>query len=315
MLTELETFTVLFNELKTRVNDSPTTLSWLAEQKAEIRRLAYLVGEGAEKIRKTRASSPERHSVVPTGFVTAWKEFEAKFDATIEKIWKSERKAGAQEFLIQLKEIAERKHTDPDSLLEEIVAEIESHRQPGDSFDPTRDDPASLIESIFLTFQDVADGILSDDEDADKAIGAWRFFDETLGVDHRAIYRRWQRIPDLLIPSHALRVNPRPAFDLYNEAVRCYVFGNKIAAVSMCRALLEHIFKKHYKIEENDLDKMITMAEGRYSHFKKMKLHDKRMLANTIMHEYERQSEVEDRVVVDFLKTIQAIVQHIPREV
>ena len=153
---------------------------------------------------------------------------------------------------------------------------------------------------------------MSDDEDADKAIGAWRFFDEVLRVDHRAIYARWKSIPDLLIPSHILRVDPRPVVDLYNEAVRCYVFGNKIAAFVMCRAILEHILNKHYRIEEGDLDKTITMAEGRFSQFKKMKLHEKRKLANSIMHKYEKHSEVEDRVVVDFLKTIQAIVKDIP---
>lgn len=315
MLSEHEAFTTLFNELRSRVNNSPTTLAWLSEQKADIRRLAYLVGEAAEKIQKARATSAERHLVVPTGFVTAWEMFETQFEVPIREILESERKAGTEEFLAQLKEIAERQHTDADSLLEKILSEIESRRQPGDSFDPTRDDPASLIENIFMTFSDVAEEILSNDENADKAIGAWRFFDETLRVDHRAIYARWKNIPDLLIPSHALRVNPRPVFDLYNEAVRCYVFGNKIAAVSMCRALLEHILKKHYKIEGNDLNKMITMAEARYSHFKKMKLHDKRKLANTIMHKYEKQSEVEDQSVVDFLDTIKAIVQHIPREI
>jgi hypothetical protein len=241
MLTEQETFTALFKNLSARVNHSPITLAWLAEQKADIRRLAYLVGESAAKIRKARATSTDRHFVVPTGFVTAWKEFETKFDMPINEILESERKAGVEEFLLELKEIAERQNTDSDSLLQEIVAEIESCRQPGDSFDPTQDDPASLIENIFITFQEVVEGILPDDENADKAIGAWRFFDKTLCLDHRAIYTRWKSIPDLLIPSHALRVNPRPVFQLYNEAVRCYVFGNKIAAISMCRALLEHV--------------------------------------------------------------------------
>jgi len=314
MLSEHETFTALFNELRRRVNNSPTTLVWLSEQKADIRRLAYLVGEAAEKIRKSRAISAERHLVVPSGFVTAWNIFETQFEAPVREILESERKAGTEEFLTQLKKAAERQHIDVDSLLKEILSKIESHRQPGDSFDPIRDDPASLIENIFMTFSDVVEEILSNDENADKAIGAWRFFDKTLRMDHRAIYTRWKSIPDLLIPSHALRVNPRPVFDLYNEAVRCYVFGNKVAAVSMCRALLEHILKKHYKIEEDDLNKMITIAEAQYSHFKKMNLHDKRKLANAIMHKYEKQSEVEDQSVVDFLETIKAIVLNIPRE-
>jgi hypothetical protein len=312
MLSELEKFIALFEELKGRVNNSPTTLAWLAEQKADVRRLSYLVGEAAEKIRKAQLQSAERHCVVPTGFITAWKEFEDRFAPSVSGVLESERKAGAEEFLARLKKIAERQHTDVQSLLEKVLSELESRRQPGDSFDPTRDNPAALIEEIFLTYRDVVDAEILSDESADKAIGAWRFFDKTLGIDHRAIYTRWKSIPDLLIPSHALRVNPRPVFELYNEAARCYVFGDKIAAICMCRALIEHILEKHYKIKEKGLDKKITFAEDRYTHFRKMNLHEKRKLANKIMHKYEKQGEVDDWVVVDLLKTIQAIVQHIP---
>ena len=313
MLTEQEAFTTMFNELLRRVNNSSTTLAWLSAQTAEVRRLAYVVGESAEKIRREQAISAERHRVVPHGFVTAWKIFESAFDAPLRRIVESERKAGLDDFVMKLQAIAEQQHTDVESLWEKLWSEIKSGRESGDSFDPTRDDPASLIGDIFVTYSDMVDNDFLG-EDADKAVGAWRFFDRTLGLDHRAIYDRWKLVPELLIPSHALRVNPRSIFELYNEAVRCYVFGNKIAAVSMCRALLEHILKKHYKIQEDDLDRMITMAEGRYSHFKRMRLHDKRKLANDIMHNYEKQSEVADRVVIEFLKTIQALVQNIPRE-
>jgi hypothetical protein len=37
------------------VKSSPTKLSWLAEQKSDIRRLAFLVGEAARKIEKDQA--------------------------------------------------------------------------------------------------------------------------------------------------------------------------------------------------------------------------------------------------------------------
>ena len=57
MLNELETFTVLFNQLMGRVKNNPTTLTWLAEQAAGVRRLAYLVGESAEKIQKKQAEN------------------------------------------------------------------------------------------------------------------------------------------------------------------------------------------------------------------------------------------------------------------
>ncbi len=313
MAKELEAFIMLFNQLKSKVNDSPTTLAWLSDQKPSVRRLAYLVGESVEKIRKDRAKSTEKHSVVPPGFITAWKEYENHYASHIIQIVEAERKTGSDDFLRKVQEIAESRNEDPGSLLEKMLSELELRREPGDSFDPAADDPAALIEDIFLTYKDVVDvGILSD-EAAEKAIGAWHFFEKTLGLNHHAIYNRWKMVPELLIPSHALSVNPQPIYKLYNEAVRSYVFGNKIAAISMCRALLEHILEKHYKIEEDGLDKMITIVEGRYKHFEKMKMHEKRKLSNKIMHEYEKKPKVKDQAVIDFLIIIRTIVQHIPK--
>ena len=117
----------------------------------------------------------------------------------------------------------------------------------------------------------------------------------------------------MLIPRHALSVNPRPILELYNEAVKTYVFGNKVASISMCRALLEHILEKHYRIDGERLDKMIAIAERRFNQFRKLDLQGKRKLANRIMHDYEKQSDVEDKIVVDFLIAIREIVKNIPK--
>ncbi len=313
MLDEKETFTALFNQLTNRVKNSPTKLSWLTEQKSDIRRLAFLVGETARKIEKNHVAKSEKHSVVPPGYITAWRDYENRYKAEIDLIVATEREKSTEEFLQKIREIAEAKNKDFDSVLNEILDEIGARNNPGDSFDPLEDDPAELIDDIFCTYHDmVANDFFSDDL-PDKAIGAWYFFDKTIGLDHRAIYKRWKSVPELLIPKHALSVNPRPIEELYNEAVKTYVFGNKVASISMCRALLEHILQKHYRIEEEGLDKMITIAEGRFKQFRKLDLHKKRKLANRIMHDYEKQSDLEDKIVVDFLKTIQEMVKNIPK--
>lgn len=314
MLNDLETFTALFNSLKSMVNDSPTTLTWLSEQRSDVRRLAYSVGEMAGKIRRSKATNAKHHVVAPTGFATAWKRFESQFDTPIKDIMDLEKKTNVENFLKEIEKISTQKGVSKDSIFEEIWQEILSNREPGDSFDPTCDDPVPLIEEIFAMYESIVGQDLDEGDGGlgDKAIGAWHFFDKTIGLDHQAIYNRWKRIPELLIPKHALRINSSPIIELYNEAVRCYVFGNKVAAIAMCRALLEHVFKKHYKINAEDLKNTITMAESKYSHFKKMNLQEKRRLANEIMHKYEKRVEIEDSIVIDFLKTIQAIVQNIP---
>ena len=312
-LNDLETFTMLFNSLKDWVNDSSDTLSWLSEQKPNVRRLAYAVGEAAAKIKKNKATQAEHHQVVPTGFVTAWKRYESQFEVSIAGIVVAEREAGVKSFLVEIEKLAQAKHVSADKFLEDFLQEFRSSRQPGDSFDPIHDDPVELINHIYETYEDVIDNFDEPDYN-DKAIGAWVFFEKTLGLDYRAIYDRWKSVPQLMIPNYTLVGGRRSVIDLYNEAARCYVYGNKIAAVAMCRALLEYVLKKHYKIEDCKLGQMITLAERKYSRLKKMNLQEKKNLANEIMHEYERQSEVEDRIVVDFLKTMQSIVQDIPRD-
>ena len=112
--------------------------------------------------------------------------------------------------------------------------------------------------------------------------------------------------------AHSDTTNTEPLIELYGEAVRTYVFGNKVASITMCRALLEHILQKYYGLQAENLDKIIILAEERFPNLKKLNLRNKKNLANRILHNYENKSETEDKSVVDFLKTIKYLVQRIP---
>ena len=274
--------------------------------------MAILVEEKAKRIKRSKARKRGKHTVAPVGFETAWQDYEKRFAPPLQLIAKAEDKKQADDFMATFRAIAAKRNQDVDTLLTDLVAEIESRKQPGDSFDPMEDDPASLIEEIFMTYGDmVGQGML--DAEADKAIGAWKFFDETIGLGHREIYNRWKKVPELLIPAHALSNNSRPIVELYNEAVRTYVFGNKIASISMCRALLEHVLEKHYRISDENLAKVIAKAEGAYPKLRKLRMQNKRLLGNRVLHDYENQASLEDQSVIEFLRTIQALVSDIPQ--
>jgi len=313
VLNDLETFTALFTQLKRRVKDSPVTLTWLSEQRDDIRRLAHIVEDTAGKVRKDRARKRSKHTVVPSGFISAWRDYEHRFASPLKAIATAESAKEVEKYLSELRAVAAKRNQDVDSLLQEVMSKIEAHKQPGDSFDPTEDDPASLIDEIFLTFEDVVNSGILSDTTADKAIGAWNFFDTTLGLNHREIYTRWKKVPELLIPAHALSANSQPIIELYNEAVRAYVFGNKIASISMCRALLEHVLKEHYHIGDENLAKVIAKAESMYPQFRRLKMQRKREMANRVMHDYENQADMQDQSVIEFLKTLQAVVRDIPK--
>lgn len=81
----------------------------------------------------------------------------------------------------------------------------------------------------------------------------------------------------------------------------------------MCRALLEHILKEHYHFIDENLAKVIAKAESAYPQFLKLKMQHKRDMANRVMHDYEKQTDMQDHSVIEFLKTIQALVKDIPK--
>ena len=62
----------------------------------------------------------------------------------------SEKKAGVEDSLKNIEKIAAQKGVSKDLILEIISQEILSAREPGDSFDPTCDDPVPLINEIFF---------------------------------------------------------------------------------------------------------------------------------------------------------------------
>jgi hypothetical protein len=148
----------------------------------------------------------------------------------------------------------------------------------------------------------------------DKMIGAWNFFKDTIGIDYSAIYARWRSAPELFIPVQALHHDITPIIDLYNEAVRTYIFGLTVSSVAMCRALLEHVLIKHYRIkgENLKLGKIIFLAERRHDHLKRLNLQDKKEEANAVIHRYEDRAEKLDKAALDFLIALRYVVTHIP---
>lgn len=310
MLDELETFTALYTRLKHMIKGNPVRLPWLADQNPDIHRVVLLVGESASSIQIKLLENPRKSSKVPSGFITAWRDYQSRFKEIIEPFLVADKEKQISGLLCRLRERAEKNGKDFEAVLDNLLVE---YRTPGDSFDPMNDDPAELVCDIIDTYHDMVTGEFFSDDRPDKALGAWKFFESTLGFSHKEVYKRWKSVPELFIPRHAASVNLRPIEELYDEAVRTYVYGNYVASIAMCRALLEHILQKHYKIENGNLQDMITIAEGHFRKFRKLGLQKKRYLANRIMHDFEKQSDIEEKSVVEFLKTIRELVKNIPK--
>lgn len=83
--------------------------------------------------------------------------------------------------------------------------------------------------------------------------------------------------------------------------------------MAMCRALMEHILKRHYNIEAGDLEKIIAIAEVRHPQLKKLKMQEKRKISNDMLHNYEGGADIEDEALVGYFRTIKYLIQEIPK--
>ncbi len=315
MLSKLEIFLLRFNQLKREANDSPKTLEWVAKENSKFRELVCEVHALASWIDRYLAEKESKYTVAPAVFVQLWEEYKRDYAKVVEAVAEAEMAKMIEQFISRLKQRAVDRGLDPEKAYNDFLSKIEADADEGDSFDPSKDNPVSLIMNILGSHDDLVSAGIFDDETGDKAIGAWKFFEQTIGVNFREIYRRWKESPELFIPSHAAQGNLLPLYELYNEAVRSYVFGNKVAAIAMCRALLEHVLVEYYKVDGKDLESVISIAEGRYKHFKKLRLQQKRRLANNILHNYREKPDVDDQVVIEFLGIIKQLVQDIPHNV
>lgn len=314
MQSRLEKFLVLFEKLKKEANDTPANLKWLPKQKPALSKLCYDLDVCCTAILRHLSKKNTKHTVAPDIFSRNWEEYLETWKDVVAKAAAPEQERDFREIRSLIghclqKAIAEGK------TLEEFNNEFFKQIKPevGGTFDPLADDPAKVMDDIGWTIYNIVDNGLMDDVFDDKTMGAWNFFEKTVGIDYAAIYARWQSAPEMFIPSHTRSRNLIPIVELYNEAVRAYVFGLTVASVAVCRALLDHILRKHYEIQGIDLKNIISIAEERHDHLKGLNLQEKRLLGNSVLHKYEKRGEDLDKAVKAFLLTIRHLVTHIPR--
>ncbi|MGV8075072.1 MAG: DUF4145 domain-containing protein [Syntrophobacteraceae bacterium] len=307
-------FLSLFNRVKNETNNSPRNLSWLAKERPSLQDLCYELQSKYQSLAKIMATKSSKHSFITTPFENEWKEYELNYSKHVAKAAEPAEERSVVEFQNSLQEGEQswlESGKTKEQYWEHVNEWIAKLKPTGSSFDPLNDNPASLMQSIHDFLHDAVGGGFFDDDFYDSALGAWYFFEKSIGLDFDGIYRRWRNSPELFIPLGIQHTNTFPLIELYNEAVRAYAFGNRVASIAMCRALMEHILQKYYGLKAKDLEGIIALAEQRFPNLKKLHMQAKRKLGNDILHDYENKSEVEDRAVIQFLNTIKYLVQNV----
>mgnify|MGYP001567315844 FL=1 len=290
----------------------------MTNERKDLQDLCSQLEDAYLSIARILATKKSKHTFVTVPFEREWQEYELHYSKHVTKAAEPAKEREQNELLEYIRKSKKdwldsgKTEEEYDDKINKWLAQFKSPH--GSSFDPLKDNPATLVSAIYSFLYDfISDGFFEDDY-YDKALGAWHFYEKSIGLDLAGIYKRWKNSPELFIPQHITVTNTAPLVDLYNEAIRTYVFGNREAAVALCRALLEHILQKYYKARAEKLKDIIAIAEQKFPNIKKLRLERLRRLANNILHEYENIDEIEDTAIFDFLKTIKYLVQNVPQK-
>lgn len=324
MKDQIEIFLINFNKLKIKVCNAPSKLIWLAKEREDIQDLCHDVHRSYHSIKRLLTTKGSKHTFIDVHFEKEFKEYELNYTKHVSKAAEPaevRRDKAIHDVFLQIEEIWLKSGKTKEEFREQLKKPMSEFRSPEMDFDPFdfwEDDPSSLIEGI-LDDANLLDLTMSDideewDERYKKAWGAWRFFRDRFCLNFSEINKKWRTAPELFIQTHVSQSEETPIVQLYNEAVRAYALGCNNASITMCRALIEHILKKHYKVYGKDLEERINNAAHLFPHFLKPKLHNIRIKANKILHYYESGTNIKNLEVTDCLSTIKILVQGVPKK-
>lgn len=177
-------------------------------------------------------------------------------------------------------------------------------------FWPGHDDPVQLVETAvdYFSQQDWKAEEQDFFNNSKKVWDAWDYLKDTLGLDTDGLWGRWTAVP-LVLSQH---VGHPTISELFDEAVRCFAFGQFAAAMAMCRALLEEVLDRLYGVHGDGLHANIIEAQQRYGELRGVRLIQLKDIADDVLHNHsrwrKRRTEAQ-RLVLQFLETLKAVIE------
>ena len=307
-----EEFMAKFQELKRRVNSNPQNVVWMARNDSALEELVARIFELDYQI--TKAIVPEKvFANLPPVFPSLYREYHRKYHGVVLKASESLKKQSDEAFIKLVEDNLEN--------FQQALRNMGIDPCAPDEFDPMEDDPVREIENIFCVAQDMIDADFGKDmsDSLNKGISAWDFLCDKIGINLDEIWRRWQAVPITFIPKHVSDQHGHTEigslYEQLREAHRAYAFGCEAAAITLCRALMELVLRKHYGCEGDRLEDIISFAEQKFLQLRSMKLQEKRIFANRILHDRTKIGELSAEQVRSFLETVKTLIERAPREI
>jgi hypothetical protein len=270
---EVIKFLSLLARLKDCCDDDPKGLFDLAKEDEGVKGLCNKLSLTAsfhrmnERRRRQLFAAP-----VDPKFLTAYRDFEERYEKPLAGIWLADILPGLDEI--------ERELT-PEADLQWENADHEGSEQ------------ARAIEgAIEFTYETkCADDYLDEDfrESIEDAMAAWQRLKDDAGFNLQGVFRRRELVPFVLVPRHvAAKHGSAQALSMLKnlqQAHDAFVFGAPFAALALMRSILEAVLRDHYGAEGEDLSERINQASKRLpSGASVAALHRLRKRANAILH-------------------------------
>jgi hypothetical protein len=270
---EVIKFLSLLARLKDCCDDDPEGLFDRAKEDEGLKGLCNQLSLTASFLRMNERRRRELFAApVDPKFLTAYRDFEKRYEKRLAGIWLADILPGLDEI--------EREHT-PEADLQWENADHEGSEQ------------ARAIEgAIEFTYETTrADDYLDEDfrESIEDAMAAWQRLKDDAGFDLRGVFRRRELVPFVLVPRHvAAKHGSEQALSMLKnlqQAHDAFVLGAPLAALALMRSILEAVLRDHYGAKGKDLSERINHAIKRLpSGASVAALHRLRKRANAILH-------------------------------
>jgi hypothetical protein len=323
-----EQFIMLFRELK-RIAGKPQRLVSFHDDSSEfqtaIRSLEIFLLRTDLKGRVF--AGKKLFPQVPDDFEKEWHEYENEWGPAITHLqWRS---ISPEIF----------GHYDPSKAPKTAAIELEAPDPECDSsFNSVWHDGGAAfqlgIDYLEHVYEGRKDGQFEDDERIANwcriGLDAYDYFANTIGIDVRAAFRRWQLLPPIFMPARVSNKhgNEKGSLnDLLDDAIRAYVCGAPAAAIALCRSSLEVLLNKHYlpndyqypdkmtgELKDKSLKDLIVLAEKRYDCWKLARMKPRVKHINDILHDYSRVQRLDpkdDKFLLDYLLTPKSLIESV----
>lgn len=317
-------FLARFAKLKTELSGSnPRNLIWRSKNDPALAKLALDLFEASVSVRRrVKDHAGFVHAHVPSAFPGAFQEYLKNFEEHVAAASRPMRETHAEEIGAQLESLL----NDPAARESVLTAVKELSNQ--NPFDIDEYDGGEVIASALFEAQSLLEGLSADPlfeeklDEAEQALKAWRFLNESIGLNIIGVFRRWKSIEPIFVPIHVANhhglLAANSLFSKLKEAGLAFACGCNLATLALCRAILETTLTLHYSIDIQKLPPNAGLIHkvraSSLSQIDRQRFEAYCKLANRVLHGEGAISDESETQASEFLFALKRLIEHAPQK-